>query len=367
VDKANAPWRWDHADDNLLPGMQAYDPLRLVEEFNNLSAVPGEQLSRKYTNNAYIGLPAGTRPNRAAPVAEIATKIVVVKPNEPFTLNGGRSRTADLGGRGYLLFRWESQAAQAEGFGEPVIGERWIRKTLAREGVYSIKLTVNDGDHSASDEATVIVKADKLFFDDFGAETPSSAWRFLGQTWLQRDGLLFMRRPGAGLNAAVVADRIYPTDLTVETLMRLDLLYEEAREPFGVGVGYRSPTEGNSAVIFGFTGTRRADSAKDPSRRHLTEVAFYDINEQKRVRLGDAVMTYQGGYKLGEWYHVKLRVEGGEKVKAKIWPRGSSEPEWMYESTLPRRKSGLAAPMAPAGVGASGAASFDYLLASGSL
>ena len=141
-------------------------------------------------------------------------------------------------------------------------------------------------------------------------------------------------------------------------------------------VGYYSPKfppDGNSAVVFGFTGTRRTDSAKDPSRRHLTEVAFYDVNEQRRDRLGDAVMIYhasgsgQSGYKLGEWYHVKLMVEGGEKVKAKIWRRGSSEPEWMYEATLPRRKSGLAAPMVTAGVGASGAASFAYLLACGSL
>src|SRR5262249_46667117 len=251
---------------------------------------PTEQLSGKYTNNAYLVLPAGTRPNRAAPLAEIETKVVVVKPNEPFTLDGGRSRTSDLDGRGHLLFRWESQA---EGFGDPIIGERWIRKTLAREGSDSIKLTVNDGDHSTSDEATVIVRADKLFFDDFHTETPQSAWRFLGQTWLQRDGMLSMQRPGGALNAAVVADRIYPANLTVETLMRLDLLYEEAGEPFGVGVGYQNPTDGNSAVVFGFTGTRRTDSAKDPSRRHLTEVAFYDISEQRRVRLGDTVMTYQ--------------------------------------------------------------------------
>jgi hypothetical protein len=364
VDKANAPWRWDHLDDNLPPGMQAFDPLRLVEEFNNLSAVPAEQLSRKYTNNAYLGLPEGTRPNRAAPVAEISTKIVVVKPNEAFTLDGGRSRTADLNGRGHLLFRWESQS---EDFDPQITDQRWIRTPLAREGVYSIKLTVNDGDHSASDEATVIVRADKLFFDDFTAETPSSAWRFLSPSWIQRDGVISMQRPGGALNAAAVADRIYPADLTVETLMRLDLLYEEAREPFGVGFGYRHPTEGSSAIIFGFSGTRRTDSAKDPSRKHMTEVAFYDINEQRRVKLNDAVMKYQGGYKLGEWYHVKLAVEGGEKLRAKIWPRGSSEPEWMYEATLPRRKSGFIAPMLAGGVGVSGVASYDYILVAGSL
>ena len=363
VDKANAPWRWDHADDTLPPGMQAFDPLRLIEEFNNLSAVPAEQFSRNYTNNAYIGLPAGTRPNRPAPLAEISSKVIVVKPNESFTLDGGRSRTSDLDGRGNLLFRWESQA---EGFGAPIIGERWIRKTLPREGSYQIKLTVNDGDHSASDEATVIVRADKLFFDDFHTDAPQPAWRFLGQTWLQRDGMMLMRRPGGSLNAAVVADRSYPAALTVETLMRLDSLYEEAREPFGVGVGYQNPTEGNSAIVFGFTGTRRTDSARDSSRKHLTEVAFYDLSELKRNKLGPPVMIYNGGYKLNEWYHVKITVEGGEKVKAKIWPRGSSEPEWMYEANLTQRKSGVIVPMIVAGIGTSGAASFDYLLASGS-
>ncbi|MCI0524674.1 MAG: hypothetical protein L0Y75_05365 [Acidobacteria bacterium] len=363
VDKANAPWRWDHTDDTLPPGMQAFDPLRLVEEFNDLSAVPTEQLSRRYTNNAYLGLPAGGRPNRASPVAEIATRFIVVKPKESFTLDGGRSRTADLDGRGHLLFRWESQA---EGFGEPIIGERWIRKSLAREGAYSIRLTVNDGDHSASDQATVIVRSEKLFFDDFHTETPQPAWRILGQTWLQRDGMILMRRPGAGLNAAVVADRTYPGNLTVETMMRLDLLYEEAREPFGVGVAYPNLSEGNSAVVFGFTGTRRTDSANDQSRKHMSEVAFYDINEQRRVRIGDEVMSYSGGYKLGEWYHVKLTVEGGLNVRAKIWPRGSSEPEWMFAATLPKRKVGLTVPMIIAGTGTNGAASFDYLLASGS-
>lgn len=358
VDKANAPWRWDHTDDTLPPGMQAYDPLRLVEEFNDLGAVPADQLSRKYARNFYLGLPAGTRPNRPAPIVEIGTRVVVVKPNESFTLDGGRSRTADLNGRGHLLFRWESDS---EEFGEPAAGP-WIRKTFAREGTHSVKLTVNDGDHSASDQATIIVTSRKLFFDDFQTGAPQPSWRFLGQTWLQRDGLLMAQRPGASLNAAVATDRFYPANMTVEALVRLDVLYEEAREPFGVGVAYQNPFAGNSAIVFGFTGTRRVESARDPSRKHLTEVAFYDISEQRRARLGDAVMTYRDGYKLDSWYHIKLAVEGGERAKAKIWPLGSNEPEWMYEASLSQRKSGVIAPMIVAGTGASGAASYDYLL-----
>ncbi len=366
TDKANAPWRWDHADDTIPPGMQAYDPLRLVEEFNNLSAVPADQLSRAYTHSFYLGIPRGTRPNRRSPIADIGARVVAVKPNEPFTLDGSRSRTSDpdgdLDGRGHLLFRWESSA---EGFGEPVMGERWIRRTLAREGNYSIKLTVNDGDHSVADQSLVIVSARKLFFDDFQSNAPQAAWRFMGPTWRQRDGVLRMERPGAGLNAAIVADRAYPNDLTVETLMRLDLLYEEAREPFGIGFAYQNLSAGSSAVVFGFSGTRRADLIKDASRRHLTEVSFYDISAQRRAELGDAVLTYPGGYHLGRWYHVKLMIEGGERLRAKVWPRGSSEPDWMYETKLPRRKEGAPIPILVAGTSTNGAASYDYILVSG--
>jgi hypothetical protein len=39
----------------------------------------------------------------------------------------------------------------------------------------------------------------------------------------------------------------------------------------------------------------------------------------------------------------------------------------MYEAALPRRKSGFIAPMLTAGVGVSGAASYDYMLVTGSL
>lgn len=362
TDKANAPWRWDHMDDNLPPGMQAYDPLRLVEEFNNLGAVPASQLSRVYTNNLYLGLPEGLHPNRPKPIANTGSRMVVVKPNEPFTLDGRQSHTGDLDGRGFLLFRWESTA---EGFGEPILGETWIRKSLAREGTYPIRLTVNDGDHAASDEVTVLVTNKKLFFDDFQANVPQPAWRFLGPAWHQGDGLLRAERPGAGLNAAVVSDRLYPKDLVIETLMRLDLLYREAGEPFGVGVAYQNLNGNRSALLFGFSGTRRIDSQADASRKHLTEVAFYDVSAQKRSKLGDSVMLYPGGYELGRWYHVKLLVEGGAQLKAKIWPQGKNEPDWMYELKLAQPKSGVGVPLLAAGITTNGAASFDYFLVTG--
>ena len=359
TDKANAPWRWDHSDDKLPPGMQAYDPLRLIEEFNNLSAVPADQLSQVYTHNLFIGIPQGTRPNRPEPIADTGSKVIAVKPGESFTLDGRRSRTADLDGQGYLSYRWESSA---EGFGEPVLGEKWIRKSLSHEGIYPIRLTVNDGDHTATDEVMAVVTSKLLFFDDFQTNVPQPSLLFLGQTWQQSDGMLTAQRPGAALNAAVAAGRAFPKDLVIETLMRLDLFYQETREPFGVGVAYQTLTGSRSAVLFGFTGTRRADSLKDPSRKHMTEVAFYDVSEQKRVKLGDSVLTFQGGYKLGEWYHVKLMVEGGEKLKGKIWRRGSKEPDWIYEERLAQPKNGAILPILVASTSTSGAASFDYFL-----
>jgi hypothetical protein len=365
TDKANAPWRWDHNDDHLPPGMQAFDPLRLIEEYNNLSAVPADQLRRAYIDNRYVGLPSGTRPNRLRPQANAGARVVVVKPGEPFILDGSRSRTGDLDGRGHLLYRWEAEGWESEGWSQP-----WLWQTLAREGTHRVKLTVNDGDHEASDEARVVVTARKLFFDDFQAASPQAGWRFLGQTWQQRDGSLWMRRPGGGLNAALVTDRefsarAYPQEVTVETLLRLDLLYPEASAPFGVGVAY-AHADGQSALLFGFAGTRRFDAQRDSARRHLTEVAFYEVTPQRRGRVGNQILTFSEGaakgYRLGQWYFVKLAVADGREAKAKVWPFGAAEPDWMYHLTLDPPKRGALLPLLAAGTGTNGEAAFDYFL-----
>ena len=75
--------------------------------------------------------------------------------------------------------------------------------------------------------------------------------------------------------------------------MRLDVLYPEASAPFGVGVAYPSATGGQSALLFGFVGTRRIDTIRDPTRNHLTELAFYEVSAQKRMRLGKEILVYQ--------------------------------------------------------------------------
>lgn len=363
VDKANAPWRWDHYDDNLPPGMQAFDPLRLVEEYNDLSAVPAAQLSRTYTNNRYLGIPNGTHPHRPPPIADAGARFLAARPGEMFVLDGSRSRTGDLDGKGHLLFRWSVEAEDWEelGWGPPR-----LLKTLDREGSYRVKLTVNDGDHQAEESVAVLVTSRKLFFDDFQNAYRQPNWQFLGQTWRQSDGLLIVRRPGGGLNAALPLGQSYPGRMTVETLMRLDLLYPEANAPFGVGVIYQDSVAGNSAVSFGFVGTRRIDAQRDAARQHLTEVAFYETDANGGRRLGGAVLTYRDaeakGYQLGRWYHVKLSVDEGVVLRAKIWPRSAPEPDWMYSVALDRPKRGAPAPMLAAGVGTNGEATFDYIL-----
>jgi hypothetical protein len=174
-----------------------------------------------------------------------------------------------------------------------------------------------------------------------------------------------MTRPGAGLNAALLPDQASSGALTVETLMKLDLLYPEAGAPFGVGFAYPAAEGGQSVVLFGFVGTRRIDSQRDPQRSHLTELAFYEASPQKRVRLSKEILRYRdpggGGYQLGRWYHVKLLVERGG-LKAKVWPLGTSEPDWLYSLDWQSPRSGPAVPLLAASTSTNGAAAFDYFL-----
>lgn len=361
VEKANAPWRWDHLDDHLVPGMQAFDPLRLIEEYNNLDAVSADQLTRAYTHNRYLGIPGGTRPDRPPPRANAGARMLVVKPGEAFVLDGSRSQTGDVNGRGHLLYRWESAI---EGWGQPGWDQPRLQKTVTGEGTYRVKLTVNDGDHEASDDVTIVVSSRKLFFDDFQTASSQPHWRLMGQTWWQKDGQLIAKRPGGGLNAALITDQVYPDTMIVETLMRLDLLYPEASAPFGVGVAYPSAPGGQSALLFGFVGTRRIDTMRDPTRKHLTELAFYEVSAQKRARLGMERLVYQNasvrGYQLGRWYHVKLLVEGGRSLKAKVWPLATAEPDWMYSLMLEQSQLGPAVPLIAASISTNGQAAFDY-------
>lgn len=362
VDKANAPWRWDHLDDHLPPGMQSFDPLRLIEEYNNLDAVSANQLGRTYTQNRYLGIPNALRPDRPQPRADAGTRMLVVKPGEEFVLDGSHSQTGDLNGRGHLLYRWESES---EGWEQHDWAQPRLQKMLTREGTYPVKLIVNDGDHEASDKVTVVVSSRKLFFDDFQSAS-SQPWRFLGQTWQQKDGQVILKRPGGGLNAALLTDQAYPASIVLETVMRLDLLYPEAGVPFGVGVAYPSAAGGQSALLFGFVGTRRIDTMRDPKRNHLTELAFYEVNAQKRTRLGTEILRYHdafgGRYQLGSWYHVKLSVEGGSSLKAKVWPLDAAEPDWMYNLLLEQSQPGPPVPLLAAGTGTNGEVAFDYFL-----
>jgi hypothetical protein len=361
VDKANAPWRWDHHDDHLPPGMQAFDPLRLIEEYNNLDAVAANQLARAYTQNRYLGIPKGTRPERPPPRASAGARMLVVKPGETFVLDGSRSQTSDLNGRGHLLYRWESAI---EGWQQTGWDQSRVQKLVAREGTYRVKLIVNDGDHEASDEMTIVVTSRKLFFDDFQSASPQAQWRFMGRTWQQKEGQLIVRRPGAGLNAALLPDQAFSGPMILETLTRLDLLYPEAAAPFGVGVAY--PFAGQPVLLFGFVGTRRIDTLRDPKRTHLSELAFYEVSSQKRVRLGTEILTYRDAsasrYQLGHWYHIKLLVEGGRSLKAKVWPLGTAEPDWMYSLMLEQPRSGPAVPLLAASTSTNGEAAFDYFL-----
>jgi ketosteroid isomerase-like protein len=177
-----------------------------------------------------------------------------------------------------------------------------------------------------------------------------------------------LKRPGAGLNAAVLPDQSAQGTIVLETLMRLDLLYPEASAPFGLGVAYPLAAGGQTALLFGFVGTRRIDTLRDPARSHLTELAFYEVNAQNRAKLGKEILKYRDAsskaYKLGNWYHIKLAVEEGLNLKGKVWPQGMAEPEWMYSVVLDSAIPGPAVPLLAASTSTNGEAAFEYFLVS---
>lgn len=363
TDKANAPWRWDHIDDTIPAGLHAFDPLRLIEEYNDLTRVREADLNHDYLNNRYIGIPEGTRPSRPLPIARTSSRFIAVEPGESLSLDGAGSASGDLEGRGHLLYRWSSDSKDfaATGWGGPT-----VNSSLKREGIYRVTLTVNDGDHSASADTEIAVASNKIFFDDFQSSFLQPAWRVTGLTWRLGGGLLTARRPGEGLNFAALIDRDYPSNLTIQTRARLDLLYPEAKVPFGLGLAFTDPAEGAFKLLFGFIGTRRIETRLNPSVHHLSEVGFYELRGPRRLKLGPSVMTYpknsKDGYALGRWYWMKLQISGGRLLRAKIWNEGSSEPDWIYELDLGRQIRSNPVPILTAGAGTSGEITFDHVL-----
>jgi hypothetical protein len=95
-------------------------------------------------------------------------------------------------------------------------------------------------------------------------------------------------------------------------------------------------------------------------------VGFYEVSAEKRQRVGPSPLPYRdaatNGYRLGRWYHLKLAVERGRWFRAKVWPLGGPEPDWMYSATLDEAKLGPPVPLLTASRGTNGEAAFDYFL-----
>lgn len=358
TDKASVPWGWDHGDDHAPPGAPAFDPLVFIEQFNDFSQVPASAISRTYTKNGYLGIPIGTRPGRPLPVAVPSERLVVAKPHETFVLDASLSKSGDLGGKGQLWHRWDSS--------DPSWGaETWSRspqtwKTVSRPGRYPVKLSVNDGDHTATDSLEVVVSDAVLFFDDFQAP-PKAGWDLIGPGWRSSPGLLVASRPGGPNNIARLTSRSLPPTFSIEASISLSALYPEASVPFGVGIGRAEAPE--VTTLFGFVGTTRVDSGADPSRRHLSEVAFVSVRGNDRAPLGPVPLVFDEkpgqGFALNRWYRVKVGLFEKGRVKAKVWPQGETEPPWKYEVTATDGFGDHPVPLLVAGAGTSGEAMFS--------
>jgi hypothetical protein len=82
--------------------------------------------------------------------------------------------------------------------------------------------------------------------------------------------------------------------------------------------------------------------------------------------LGTEILRYHDAsvrrYQLGRWYHVKLLVDDGRSLKAKVWPLGTTEPDWTYSLMLEQSQLGPAVPLLAASTSTNGEAAFDYFL-----
>jgi RNA polymerase sigma factor (sigma-70 family) len=162
--------------------------------------------------------------------------------------------------------------------------------------------------------ATVAVQQARkpLFADHFKATQPGSAWKFVGGTWTQKNGVLSQTSTAvADPRKAVIVDRSYPGDVQIAARVRVDSWVNGDYARAGVGL-YTNPADG--------CGYGLAFHYVDGSRY---KVQFLDDS----LLWGNA---YDFRWDVGTWYWFKLKRQNGI-LYGKVWRDGASEPSgWPY-------------------------------------
>lgn len=162
------------------------------------------------------------------------------------------------------------------------------------------------------------LRAETLFFDDFGDSMIDEAFQFTGQNpeFVEGNGVLSQKAEVVGDACyAVIADKEYPEVLTIEAKLRVDQWESGAYARTGVGV--RVSVDTGEGIAFLFSDHRVAQPQ--------TGVAFLDDH----VAWGP-LENYE--WEIDTWYWFQLHIDRQGDLFAKIWQDGEAEPEdWMWE------------------------------------
>jgi titin len=148
-----------------------------------------------------------------------------------------------------------------------------------------------------------------LYSDSFGSSTVNPAWKFVGGSWAQSNGVLAQTSTGAGdPKKALLTDQTYPASVVVTAKVRVDSWAGGDAARAGVSL-YDDPSTGKgyNLVFHSSTGT----------------VQFLDDG----VAWGN---SYAFSWSVGAWYWFKLEALNGT-LYGKVWQDGAPEPSsWMF-------------------------------------
>jgi hypothetical protein len=164
------------------------------------------------------------------------------------------------------------------------------------------------GPFSTAASATTLAT---LFSDAFGGSSLNPAWKFVGGSWRQSNGVLAQTSTGAGdPKKALLTDQTYPTNVMVTAKVRVDSW---------------AGTDGSRAGVSLYN---------DPSTGRGYDLVFHATPAGNVVQfLDDGVAwgnSYSFAWTTGTWYWFKLEMFNGV-LYGKVWADGTPEPAaWMF-------------------------------------
>lgn len=150
--------------------------------------------------------------------------------------------------------------------------------------------------------------SETLFFDDFEDGVADAAWEFILGNWVEENGILSQRDEAAGADPvkALLTDKDYPQELTIQAKVRIDAWADTNPARGGVAVRMEEGSGAGLNLVF------RADPPG--------QVWF--LNDL--VAWGNSAPF---DWAAGDWYYFQMKITAGDEIFGKVWAEGDAEPE----------------------------------------